>query len=251
MIAISGCIDFMEALCENPEGVQENLLCGAAKVEKFVSGSGGDGENKGAGQDEKGPCDMFEGDEKDTCLRDVAKVMGDPAICDKIYSRIEHARCYIDLSVMTKNPALCEKILEESADRNYCYQNYFTFVEDVDLGTCENLKGTASGACYFSVASRTDDISPCYLVAQGQPRESCFELMIKRGDPTVCSNIENEEYRKGCVGSTYNACIMKESPDECQIKAAIGLGSCDLIDDLELQDICWAQLLAGDDFFIQ
>jgi hypothetical protein len=103
MLITAGCIDFMEAVCEDPQGAQENLLCVAAKIDKRLSGDGVDD-----GDDvSKGSCD-------DRCLRDRGVENQDSSYCGKINSQALKDDCYFKISQSQKNAQLCDEIIETS-----------------------------------------------------------------------------------------------------------------------------------------
>ncbi|MEI7620412.1 MAG: hypothetical protein WCJ57_02480 [Candidatus Falkowbacteria bacterium] len=58
-------------------------------------------------------CAKSEGILRDTCYGDVAKNTNNPALCEKIISKLFISSCYIDIAEKTKDKTLCDKVTDK------------------------------------------------------------------------------------------------------------------------------------------
>jgi hypothetical protein len=241
IIASSGCIDIMEEICKNPEGAQEKLVCGVVKIDKSLRGTTtGDDADIDEDDVDFDPCSDLRGISKDQCLKDRAIVMENPSFCDEIKDLVARYRCFEDLAVEMRDPSMCESEKEQDII-NDCYIKYFNEVE-VDTRTCEKLKAPHSEICYGVIGLRDNDVSYCLLMS-GKLRDKCLVEFAKKGDPTSCKNVQDTDMKELCVKNMYDRCVELHLKEECAIKAGIGMGDCDYINDATLRDACWARLM--------
>ena len=138
---------------------------------------------------------------KDDCYTNVAKTLGDVNICNNLDGR-DRGYCQADLAEVLKDKSICEKIeLQEPKEK--CYISSAGILKDETL--CFKLKERNKSQCYLAVAKGKKDPILCeQIYSPGDCwmpnyRHDCYSaLSLDLKDPNLCEKIECKHVRDRC-----------------------------------------------------
>lgn len=179
---------------------EEYIIAGTIKNDASVCPNYDDFENSRCKYEvainlaDKSLCKEFRSDfelfDSETCVATVDGIVKkDPKECDKL-GQIDRDRCYQDLARVLKDQSICEKL---SNSKHRCYWNLAVSMEREDL--CELAPFTQ--AC-IAIAKR--DSSLCNDIWEKIERSKCYyNIAILTGEPTTCEAIKEKESVKFCT----------------------------------------------------
>lgn len=168
---------------------------------------------------EAGECAaMSDGELRDNCYAQEARVMNDTAVCDSIIGSLTRDYCIEQVAVVRNDKTLCAKI-----NSTYWKDN-----------------------CNFNLATGGDREALCALINHIPQREECFEtIALQSGRDIVCNFLPRDKI-ESCIfsvavntttASTCNRIANSFNKDVCVYNVAARLNDSSLCDGLRTRDI--------------
>ncbi len=111
------------------------------------------------------------------CIAEVAEILGDEKICDKIPAEDSWRRgCYQKVAAATKNVLICDKIIDKGTmDKNDCYKEVAVAAKNADI--CKKIINNDRwrDTCFYLVASDTNNSVICNLINDSFSRKECID----------------------------------------------------------------------------
>ena len=106
---------------------------------------------------------------RDACFRKLGIKLNDISLCDKVNTPHLKDGCIELVSINTENPDGCDRVVDED-ERATCFSEIAKQTGDASL--CDRITSSDESeyntvlnkkdGCYYSVATNTNDIAPCY-----------------------------------------------------------------------------------------
>ncbi|MES1188442.1 MAG: hypothetical protein ABUL60_31795 [Myxococcales bacterium] len=128
------------------------------------------------------------------CIKRVALATGNAALCERV-GNDDGASCFRDLAVVLEDVKLCEKISRVD-ERERCYHDLARALQQPEL--CRRVERDRERAsCLSGAIPRGTDPKVCDMLQLVAGRESCLSE-VARDDPAVCLQLP-EPRRAQCV----------------------------------------------------
>lgn len=216
----------------------------------------------------------------DDCYGDIAKELGDNAICDKITEFPKKIYCYKETAKIKKDPKICEKLsddyfknlcsgkIDQSSRLNFeCSYWVSSRLESLnlkngrinclanaagDFSQCDIISSPSERAdCYssvtVSVAKNKNDPAICEKTMDGSGHyyvnEFCYsEMAHLKNEPNLCNKITNEEEKLKCQKEIeFKNAIKEGNSSFCEDEIADKV----LSGSEQFKPICYAEIAAS------
>ena len=164
-------------------------------------------------------CDkIFEENEKERCLSELAKQTGDYKICDNLKNHIFKNQCYINAYNNLTDETACESLDKDLTivTKDQCYFKTALNKKEEDL--CGRA-GEFSDSCYYSLAIEKENMEICGKIEDSNLKNYCYYYnSIKNSFVRPCQLIDEDGFKNLCFAEASKKSSYCDEIGDTQLK---------------------------------